>query len=149
MLPDRPRTAMLYALIVVASVVGWAVARGDAPGTRPQSESVSAVSVEQLRSLIDTGTAVHVFDANPRDSYLEAHIPGARWVVYDDVGPAVLPPARDAMLVFYCYNPRCGASHVAARAARALGYRNSRVMADGIAGWKAAHLPTVQGPEPR
>ena len=110
---------------------------------------IGTLSIEQLRELIDGGRVAYIFDANPRESYLEAHIPGAQWVPYDAVATAVLPSSKDAMLVFYCYNPQCGASHVAANGARVLGYHNAWVMAAGILGWRTAGLPVKSGPEPK
>lgn len=45
-----------------------------------------------------------VFDDNPRDRYDRGHVPGARWVESGDVSAAVLPPDKEATLVFYCAN---------------------------------------------
>jgi rhodanese-related sulfurtransferase len=96
-----------------------------------------------------TLTRADVYDANERESYLAGHIPGAKWVKYDAVTAAILPPSKDARLVFYCYNPICGAAPHAARDARALGYRNVWVMPDGISGWRSAGMAVVAGPNPK
>lgn len=106
------------------------------------------LSVTELKALIDRNAPVHIYDANVRDDYVEGHVQGARWVEYDAIDAADLPPSKDAMLVFYCYNPQCGASHVAAEQARALGYRNVWRMPEGIVGWRAARLPVIVGPAP-
>ena len=42
------------------------------------------------------------------------------------------------MLVFYCYNEHCHASHIGARSAVKLGYSNVFVLPVGITGWKKA-----------
>lgn len=111
--------------------------------------AAATLSPAELKALIDRRAPVHVYDANGRDSYLEGHVPAALWVDYDAVAEANLPEDEDAMLVFYCWNPQCGASHTAAEQARELGYRNVWRMPEGIVGWRAAQLPVVSGPNPR
>lgn len=106
------------------------------------------LSVAELKALIDREAPVRIYDVNPRECYVEGHVAGAQWVEYDAIDAAGLPPSKDAMLVFYCYNPQCGASHAAAEQARARGYRNVWRMPEGIAGWRAARLPVVAGPAP-
>lgn len=120
---------------------------GDATSARGTTDAAT-LSVTELKALIDRKAPVHIYDANGRESYVEGHVPSARWVEYDAVGAAGLPQSKDAMLVFYCYNPQCGASHIAAEQARALGYRNVWRMPEGIAGWRTARLPVVIGPAP-
>lgn len=105
----------------------------------------NTVTPAELANLIRSGATVHVYDANGRDSYLEGHVPGAQWVDYDAVALDDMPAALDAPLVFYCYNPMCGASHTAAEMARSFGYRNVRRMPEGIVGWHAAGMPVVTG----
>ena len=49
-----------------------------------------------------------------------------------------LPADKAKNLVFYCANTHCGASHEAASKARMAGYKNVKVMPEGIAGWVKA-----------
>lgn len=104
-----------------------------------QDESLSMWSMDQVQS--ELGQAA-LFDANPRELYDEHHLPGARWVPYDGVTAEVLPEDKAQALVFYCANPRCSASHVAARSALELGHTSVHVMPDGIFGWVEAGRPT-------
>jgi rhodanese-related sulfurtransferase len=83
-----------------------------------------------------------IFDCNEEDMYAEAHVPGARLIVYDEVTADKLPADKDATLVFYCYNPECPASHTAAQSAIKLGYTRVHYMLAGITGWQDAGLPT-------
>ena len=53
-----------------------------------------------------------------------------------------LPADKARNLVFYCANPACGASHEAAEKARLAGYKNVKVLPEGIAGWVKAGKKT-------
>jgi 3-mercaptopyruvate sulfurtransferase SseA len=44
----------------------------------------------------------YVFDNNPKDRFEKSHVPGARWLDYDNVTAADLPADKGATLVFYC-----------------------------------------------
>ena len=116
-----------------------------AAATTANAHPVSVLSLSEVRTLLDGRDAVYIYDANDRESYLAGHIPGARWVQYNAVTAADLPPAKDAKLIFYCYNPQCGASEQAAAHAMALGFRNVWRMPEGIQGWRAAKMPVVAG----
>jgi rhodanese-related sulfurtransferase len=118
-----------------------------AAATTLNAHPVSVLSLSEVRALIDRKepVPVYIYDANDRESYLKGHIPGARWVHYNAVTAAELPPAKDAKLIFYCYNPQCGASDQAAAHAISLGFRSVWRMPEGIQGWRAAKMPIVAG----
>jgi rhodanese-related sulfurtransferase len=116
-----------------------------AAATTVNAHPVSVLSLSEVRALMDGKESVYIYDANDRDSYLKGHIPGARWVQHNGVTAAQLPPARDAKLIFYCYNPLCGASEQAAAHAISLGFRNVWRMPEGIQGWREAKMPVVAG----
>ena len=86
--------------------------------------------------------AVAILDVNSNQSWVEAHVPGAKHL--DAVGYTGndLPSDKDARLVFYCSNPLCRKAPNAARRARSLGYTSVCVMSAGISGWLNANLPT-------
>ncbi|HEY2533257.1 MAG TPA: rhodanese-like domain-containing protein [Xanthobacteraceae bacterium] len=122
---------------------------GHPPGpqnTANPARAGATLSVGEVRDLlVGQKEPVYIYDANERDSYLRGHVPGARWLQTNAVTAQDLPRAKDAKLIFYCYNPICGASEAAAERARALGYRNVWQMPEGIEGWRAANMPTVAG----
>jgi rhodanese-related sulfurtransferase len=104
------------------------------------------IHVTDLKSLIaENEKNVSIYDANvPEIRQKFGVIPGAKLLSSDDkYDISVLPPDKDAKLVFYCANTQCMASHQAARRAIKAGYKDVNVMADGIAGWKAAGQPTI------
>jgi rhodanese-related sulfurtransferase len=105
---------------------------------------LEVISPAELRDLMQN-ESVTVIDVNLRQSWLRARVPGA--VSLDPVayGETDLPPHRDSILVFYCSNFMCRKAPHAACRAKAMGYRNVRVMSAGISGWLGASLPTEAG----
>jgi len=89
---------------------------------------------------------VFLFDANPRQLYEHAHLPGAAWVKFDGVTGEVLPVDRSSTLIFYCANELCTASHTAAQRALELGYPKTFLMPQGYIGWKKSGRPLVRPP---
>ena len=103
------------------------------------------LTVKEVAAMLKRKEPVFLFDDNSHDSYQKGHIPGAKWIQYDAVTAAQLPKSKDAKLVFYCYNPLCGASPLAAKQALSLGYRNVWLLPEGITGWRKANLKVVSG----
>jgi rhodanese-related sulfurtransferase len=88
---------------------------------------------------------VTVFDVNSRQSWQEAHVPGAVHLDPANYADEDLPTDKESNLVFYCSNPFCRKAPNAARRAKQLGYTNVKVMSAGISGWLSAKLPTEAG----
>ena len=66
-------------------------------------------------------------------------IPGAVLLSDSDTfNASELPADKARQLVFYCANTHCGASHEAADKAITAGYKNVKVLPEGIAGWVKA-----------
>jgi rhodanese-related sulfurtransferase len=114
-----------------------------APEVAPAA--VRTLTVAEVAGRLDAG--VRLYDANPRTMYQHGHLPGARWVPFNQVTRAMLPADLTTPLVFYCANELCTASPEAARMAAALGSVDVSVMPSGYFGWKAAGLPIVSGPD--
>ena len=75
-----------------------------------------------------------------------AHVPSAlNFAAIKDNLASSLPKKKDALIIAYCGNPKCGAYLKAAKAAEKLGYTNIKHMAAGISGWKAAGMKTEPG----
>jgi rhodanese-related sulfurtransferase len=88
---------------------------------------------------------VTVIDVNSRQSWIEAHVPGALNLDPADYSDGDLPRDRESSLVFYCSNAMCRKAPNAARRARKMGYSNVTVMSTGIRGWLTTGLPTEPG----
>lgn len=122
----------IFALLVTAFVATAAYAGNTFP----------EISVTDVNSLVGAKTAV-IIDVNGTDSYNAGHIPGAlNYDTIKDKLAANLPKDKNATIVAYCANPKCGAYARAATAAQKLGYTNVKHMTAGIAGWKEAGMKT-------
>lgn len=109
------------------------------------SANLKLINVAELEAMTQTQKgSIHIFDANKEKTRLEfGIIPGAK--LLDSVSQysaSMLPPNKQALLVFYCANTQCTASHQAAEVAKKAGYNNVMVFADGIQGWKNSGKPT-------
>jgi len=100
------------------------------------------VSVTDVKALAEAKSAV-IIDANGTDSYNKGHVPGAlNFAAIKDNLAASLPADKNALIIAYCGNPKCGAYLQAAKAAEKLGYTNIKHMSAGIAGWNDAGMKT-------
>ncbi len=114
--------------------------------TKQESAKAPEISVEDADQALKSG-AVAV-DANSETTREEnGTVPGAVILTssykYD---LAQLPEDKSKDLIFYCSNTNCTASDAAAERASTHGYRNVRIMREGIKGWKQAGKPTAPYP---
>lgn len=130
-------------LIALSFVMANILCHGQSPDPVSGMAPVDAHDMPpgQLAKLLGTAH-LFIFDCNEEDMYAEAHVPGAKLIVYDQVTADKLPTDPEATLVFYCYSPECPASHTAANTAMGLGYANVYYMVAGITGWQDAGLAT-------
>jgi rhodanese-related sulfurtransferase len=104
-------------------------------------QSISPAALHRAQQL---GT-VAIFDLNARMHWERGHVPGALHLPVEFTR-ADLPPDPATRLVFYCSNPLCRKAPTAGRRATQMGYADVMVMSAGIAGWRAAGLPTESHP---
>ena len=103
------------------------------------------ISVKEVNKLAESKSAV-IIDVNGDESFKAGHVPGALdYASIKDNLAASLPKKKDALIVAYCGNPKCGAYLRAAKEAQKLGYTNIKHMTAGISGWKAAGMKTEAG----
>ena len=103
------------------------------------------ISVNEVNKLAESKSAV-IIDVTGDESFKAGHVPGALdYASIKDNLAASLPKKKDALIVAYCGNPKCGAYLRAAKAAQKLGYTNIKHMSAGISGWKAAGMKTEAG----
>jgi rhodanese-related sulfurtransferase len=103
------------------------------------------ISIKDVNKLAESKSAV-IIDVNGDDSFKAGHVPGALnfAAIKHNLGTS-LPKKKDALIVAYCGNPKCGAYLKAAKAAEKLGYTNIKHMSAGISGWKEAGMKTEPG----
>ena len=105
---------------------------------------LKSISPEELQRLASKPGQVTVFDVNSEQSWMKAHVPGAK-SLSPEYKDGDLSADKQGTLVFYCSNPMCRKAPNAARRAKKLGYKDARVMSAGITGWVGAGLPTEAG----
>jgi hypothetical protein len=66
-------------------------------------EGFGELTVDQVDQLIQSKSA-DVFDNNSLDDWRKGHVPGAKWVKFNDVKATDLPQDKGRELVFYCHN---------------------------------------------
>jgi 3-mercaptopyruvate sulfurtransferase SseA len=89
------RSAIRAALAAVALLV--------APAARASDDAFQLLSGDEVAKMLGAPD-VRIFDANPRDVYAEAHLPGAVFV--EKPLAKLLPKDQTTRLVFYCKNPK-------------------------------------------
>src|ERR1039458_8438566 len=121
----------LLAFLVTASVVVSAYAG-----------EFADISVKEVNKLAESKSAV-IIDVNGDDSFQAGHVPGAlNFAAIKDNLATSLPKKKDALIIAYCGNPKCGAYLKAAKAAEKLGYTNIKHMSAGISGSTTAGTKT-------
>jgi rhodanese-related sulfurtransferase len=121
----------------VAAFAAPSVALAKDVSSTENKDAFGRLTIDQVNELIAKKDGF-IFDNNSKETYAKGHVPTAKWVAFNDLSAADLPASKDAKLVFYCGDERCGACHVAARTAIELGYKNVFIMPAGIAGWQKA-----------
>ena len=105
-------------------------------------ERLPDLSVEAVASATRAGSLLAV-DCNREATRREfGVVPGALLIdAPRSMDVDLLPPSRDAALVFYCSGPTCMAAPAAAAIALNAGYHDVSVMRAGIRGWVGAGEP--------
>jgi rhodanese-related sulfurtransferase len=105
-------------------------------------EMTALITRDELKAAIEA-SAVTVVDALGESYWARQHLPGAIFLVADDVAAnaARLLPDKSAAIVTYCSNVACPNSGQVAAKLSALGYTNVRKYREGIQDWVEAGLP--------
>jgi rhodanese-related sulfurtransferase len=126
---------MGLSLLLVASTC-VAGGGGEMQVTRQHEIQLNPISMREAETLVGK-EGVYFFDVNTLEIWADGYIPGA---IFFNVHKwkDLLPKDKDTVMVFYCANPLCTSSNMAARAVMKLGYSGVRHMADGIFGWRTS-----------
>jgi rhodanese-related sulfurtransferase len=120
------------------------------PAFASDADKFTMMPAADVAAALKTDKKPIVCDANGK-STREKHgiVPGAVLLTHASKFDAAkeLPADKDAALVFYCGGPKCMASHEAANRAAKAGYKDVRVMPEGITGWKEAGHPVAALPK--
>lgn len=148
-----------FGIVMVAAACVAAVAVGCAhcpvcgtKGSTGKKESCGAntareatISTEGLAALLNAKATAAVVDARTAKWDDGKRIAGAKRVepTASEAEITAALPDKNALVVAYCSNTKCQASHELAARLRDLGYKNVVRYPDGIAGWvEAGHEVT-------
>jgi len=98
------RRLLLSLLFAVLPLSAVACNRGDSAAA-PSEQTLAKLTVDQVAErLAAKDGKTFVFDNNPKRSWVEGHVPGAKWLDEDQVTADALPADKSATLIFYCHN---------------------------------------------
>ena len=116
------------------------VCKAKAHGAACTMMKEGAVNTAALVSMIRAKTPMTVLDARAGKYDDGNRIPGAKALAPDatEEQVAAMVPDKQALVVTYCVNLKCPASHMLGERLRQLGYTNVLEYHEGIEGWMAA-----------
>ena len=93
-------------LLLFASIAGLAILGCFKPSGGPAASSeLRPLTVDQVAARLTAGDGkTFIYDNNNQDSWVDGHVPTARWVDSEHVTAADLPADKTATLIFYCHN---------------------------------------------
>jgi rhodanese-related sulfurtransferase len=151
---DGPECSLSHQSAFKAERLGYTNVRVF-PGGFPewvQAGNVPAISIAQLKRLIDANTALTLVDARPKErKYDKGHIPGAISLPdsqFEQLAGERLPADKASPLYFYCDGLACKLSNDSAAKAMKLGYTDVKVVPEGWPGWEQAYGAATAGGAP-
>jgi hypothetical protein len=105
----RTLSLLLVSSLLLGSsiVVGCSRSSGPSnPAPQHSSADLRKLTVNQVEERIHATEGIKpvIYDCNSKEQFAGAHLPGARWVVFNGVTAADLPPDKATPLIFYCRN---------------------------------------------
>ena len=106
------------------------------------------IAIEQARQLFAQDEALFV-DARPESQYAQGHIRGALSLPWQDVDRYFVEIAvqleEQKRIIAYCDGETCDLSHEVALFLKEMGFKNVRVLVNGLTVWQQAGLPIDTG----
>ncbi|MEP6859793.1 MAG: rhodanese-like domain-containing protein [Deltaproteobacteria bacterium] len=103
------KLGLIVAALAAVAILGCsnatnANAKND-PHSEPTAANLKSMTVDEVAAKIATNDGkTLLFDANPKEVWVNGHVPGAKWIDDEHVTADQLPAAKDALMIFYCYN---------------------------------------------
>jgi hypothetical protein len=74
-------------------------------GCSRSSANLKSLTIDEVQAKITANDGkTFIYDNNDKERYDKGHVPGAKWVKFDNVTAADLPTDKNATLIFYCAN---------------------------------------------
>ena len=136
---------LLLSMLVAHAAVGCSKSAERSAASQGAASTIATITVDELDTKLASGECQAVDANGPGTRKKLGVIPGAVLLSdYEGFQPSELPADKSKGLVFYCANTHCDASHTAAEKAITAGYKNVKVLPEGIAGWREAGKQTQQ-----
>ncbi|RJQ16684.1 MAG: rhodanese-like domain-containing protein [Nitrospiraceae bacterium] len=143
----------LFALFFVVSFLLVGIAAAEDVPTPTKLEGVKIASTAEVKALLGQ-KGVYIFDMRKALNYGKGHLQGAKslplkWlsegadpsVRKGEFDMAVLPPDKNAKIIFYSDGPNGWKSYNAAKMTKEAGYKNVIWMREGSAAWEGKGYP--------
>lgn len=124
--------------LATTALCAYAGANGEIEPAPVYDEVINQISMREAEMLHEEG--VQFYDVNEVELWAKGFIPGAIFFNVND-WKKLLPEDKSTTIVFYCVDPLCTSSEMAAREVMKLGYTDVRQMPEGITGWRRSNRP--------
>ena len=134
---DRMGVAVVFCLLFAVIVYEYRVSVKLTPsteGTGSDETSIQGISSKELQDISKGGGDIIIVDVRSRRAYNKGHIPGAISIPFPDITKRSNELDQDKMVVIYCESGPW--SRIAYGELKELGFKNLRLLKNGIVGWK-------------
>lgn len=109
----KTRRSTVLALLAVTALFSPGCKTRDSGATQGRSgdarrSRLNRFTIPELEAKMAEAKAgklqLFIYDNNEKERYVQSHLPGARWVEFDEITAKDLPDDKEATLVFYCAN---------------------------------------------
>jgi rhodanese-related sulfurtransferase len=135
------RLGFLSLMLVVLGAMLVVGAPPEGVAQTPPPSTFEVIKVAQLNALLKKGARAQIIDVRSKPEYLERHIKGSVSISLDTLEARAAEVSRNGLVVVYCACPH-HLSSLAYGKLYQLGYRNVKVLDEGLPGWVQAGLPT-------
>jgi rhodanese-related sulfurtransferase len=109
-------------------------------------DDVETITVDRVKSLLDSGEKLFIFDLRPAAAFQQRRLPGARSIPMRELDKRFREIPKAGRVVLYC---DCTQNELIQDAYQLLkdgyGYRNVALMSDGFKEWVARKYPLEAG----
>jgi rhodanese-related sulfurtransferase len=145
-MPDAVRQFIRLGLLWLT--VGIAITASANPNDYPeyaqikiaQDIQIDFITAEDVKQRLDAGAPQVIIDVRDSDHFQKTHLPGAISIPLRSLETRGKEIPRETPVVLYCACPHHLAS-LAYQYLYRLGYRNIRVLKEGLPGWQERHYP--------